>query len=295
MAALQKIRNKGALLMIVVGLALFAFIAEEFFRSIETTSNDSKMQVGEVLGEDLSAQEFQAMVDEAAEIAKLQRGVNSLTDDEMTQLKDQVWNEFVSYKLIEAEAHKAGLTVTDAEVQDVLRKGTNPMLLQTPFVNQQTGRFDVKGLQDFLKQYDELRTGGRQVPAEYVEQYTMLYRLWQYTEKNLRKQLLSSKFQSLMANSFVSNPIAAKMAFNDRNQESELALVAVPYTSVTDKEVTVTDDDLKAKYNEKKEMFRQDIESRDVKYIDVTVTASEKDRNDLTAKMNETYARLQAT
>ncbi len=295
MAALQKIRNKGALLMIVVGLALFAFIAEEFFRSIETTSNDSKMQVGEVLGDDLSVQEFQTMVDESAEIIKLQRGVNSLSDEEMTQVKDQVWNDFVSYKLIEHEAKKAGLTVTDEEVQDVLRKGTNPMLLQTPFVNQQTGRFDVKGLQDFLKQYDELRTSNRQVPAEYVEQYTMLYRLWQYTEKNLRKQLLSNKFQALMANSFVSNPIAAKMSFSDRTKEADLALVAIPYASVNDKEVTVTDDELKAKYEEKKELFRQDIESRDIKYIDVTVTASDKDRKDLTAKMDDTFKRLQAT
>ncbi len=295
MAALQKIRNKGALLMIVIGLALFAFIAEEFFRSIETTSNDSKMQVGEVLGDKVSVQEFQEMVDEAADMVKIQRGVSSLSDDEMTQLKDQVWNEFVSYKLIENEAHRAGLTVTDAEVQDVLRKGTNPMLLQTPFVNQQTGRFDVKGLQDFLKQFEEMKTKANQIPAEYIEQYNMLYKLWQYTEKNLRKQLLTTKFQALMSNAFISNPVAAKMAFKDRTEQATVQLAAIPYASVADKEVTVTDADLKAKYEEKKEFFRQDVETRDIKYIDVAVTASDKDKAELDKKMAETYQKLQTT
>lgn len=292
MAALQKIRNKGALLVIVIGLALFAFIAEEFFRSIETSSNDSKMQVGEVLGEDLSVQEFQAMVDETAEIIQLQRGVNSLTDEEMTQVKDQVWNEFVSYKLIEDQARAAGLTVTDAEVQEVLRQGTNPMLAQTPFVDQQTGRFDVKGLQDFLKQYEEMKGRASQVPAQYIEQYEMLYRLWQFTEKNLRRQLLMSKYQTLLGAAFLSNPVEAKMAFQERTEQATLDMATIPYTTITDKEVTVTDAELKAKYEEDKELFRQDVNTRDIKYIDVAVTASDKDKADLDNKMNETYQKL---
>ena len=128
MAALQKIRNKGALLIIVIGLALFAFIAEEFFRSIETTSNESKQQVGEVFGEKLSVLKYQEMVDEAAEIVKMQRGTDNLTEDEMNQLRDQVWNDFVYYKLIEHEADKLGMTVTDEEMQNALREGTTPCL-----------------------------------------------------------------------------------------------------------------------------------------------------------------------
>ena len=295
MAVLQKIRNKGALLIIIVGLALFAFIAEEFFRSIETTSNDSKMKVGKVLGEKLSVQDFQSMVDERADMAKIQRGVNSLTDAEMTQIRDQVWNNFVSYKLIENEAEKAGLTVTDAEVQDVLRKGTHALLRQTPFINEQTGLFDVQGLQDFLKQYEQIRTGGMQIPAEYLEQYTILYRIWQYTEKELRRQLLLEKFQAIISNSFIGNPITAKMAFDARTAQADLDVVVVPYASVNDKDVTVTDKELQSKYKEEKEQFRQDIETRDIKYIDVTVTASEQDRADLTEKVNEAFERLQAT
>ena len=248
MAALQKIRNKGALLIIVIGLALFAFIAEEFFRSIETTSNESKQQVGEVFGEKLSVLKYQEMVDEAAEIVKMQRGTDNLTEDEMNQLRDQVWNDFVYYKLIEHEADKLGMTVTDEEMQNALREGTNPMLMQTPFINQATRRFDVSMLQEFKKSYKEMQGKASQVPQEYMEQYAMLDRLWTYTEKNLRRQLLVEKFQTLLGQTFISNPTAAKLAYKEQSEQNQIELACVTYNSISDKEVKVTDDDLKAEY-----------------------------------------------
>lgn len=61
MAAIGKIRSWGPVLIGVVGLALFAFIAEELVRSTDALRNDSRQQVGEVLGKKVSVQEFQAM------------------------------------------------------------------------------------------------------------------------------------------------------------------------------------------------------------------------------------------
>ena len=78
MATLQKIRAKGPLLVIVIGLALFAFIAEEAMRSIQSASNESKQQVGEIYGERISVHEFQNLVDEYAEVvARFQRSVRA--------------------------------------------------------------------------------------------------------------------------------------------------------------------------------------------------------------------------
>ncbi len=294
MAALQKIRNKGALLIIVIGLALFAFIAEEFFRSIETTSNESKQQVGEVFGEKLSVLKYQEMVDEAAEIVKMQRGTDNLTEDEMNQLRDQVWNDFVYYKLIEHEADKLGMTVTDEEMQNALREGTNPMLMQTPFINQATRRFDVSMLQEFKKSYKEMQGKASQVPQEYMEQYAMLDRLWTYTEKNLRRQLLVEKFQTLLGQTFISNPTAAKLAYKEQSEQNQIELACVTYNSISDKEVKVTDDDLKAEYEKQKERFYMPLATRDIRYIDVAVQASEADKKALAKEMDDTYARLTA-
>ena len=115
MATLQKIRSKGPLLLAVIGLALFAFIAEEAFRSWQTTSNNSKQQIGEIAGESISVQDYQSMIDEYTEVIKMTSGRDNLTDDEMTQVKDQVWQTYIQENLIFGEAKKLGLEDSDLE------------------------------------------------------------------------------------------------------------------------------------------------------------------------------------
>ena len=145
MAALGKIRSRGVTLIIIIGLGLFAFIAEEAFRSCESSRNNQRQQVGEVLGEKISYEDFAKLVDEAQDAMKVM-GQDNLTEDQLNQLRDQVWQSYVQYKLIEKECNNLGLTVTDEEIQNVLSQGTNQMLLSTPFVNRQTGRFDANQL-----------------------------------------------------------------------------------------------------------------------------------------------------
>ena len=173
MAVIGKIRSWGPVLATVIGLALFAFIAEEMFRSCEATNNEKRQQVGEVLGKKVSVQDFQAMVDEYQEVIKMTQGRESLSDDELNQLKDQIWQEVVNTTILEKEANELGLTVTDAELQNILKAGTNPMLAQTPFINQQTGRFDVTQLTKFLDEYKKMQSQPQQ--QQVAEQYKKIY------------------------------------------------------------------------------------------------------------------------
>lgn len=292
MATLQKIRSKGPLLMIVVGLALFAFIAEEFFRSMQSASAESKQRVGEIYGESLSYQDFQSLVDEYSEVVKLTRGVNSLDGAEMTQIRDQVWNTFVQNKLIEHEAEKLGLTVTDAELQEIINNGRSQYLMQTPFRNEKTGAFDVNMLKKFLTDYDNMKKNPSQMPAEYIQYYESMFKMWQFIEKSIKQEALVNKYQSLLAHSVISNPVAAKMNFEGHVNESELLLASVPFTTISDSTVKVEDADLKAKYEEMKENFKQFSESRDFKYISVKVRASEKDKAELKKEMTEVSKQL---
>ena len=277
MAALGKIRSKGAFLMGIIGLGLFAFIAEEAFRSCESTRNNARQQVGEVLGEKVNVNEFQKLVDEYTEVIKMQQGAEALNDEQLNQVKDMVWNTFVQTKIVEHEAKQLGLRVTDAELQNVLKAGTNPMLLQTPFVNQQTGRFDANALQKFLAEYDTQRSANPQM----AQQYETIYKYWTFIEKTLRQQLLAQKYQSLLAHCLLSNPVEAKMAFKEENNESNIQLAAFPYSSIQDDKVQITESDLKAKYDELKPRFQQYVESRDIKYVDFQVTPSAADKNAL--------------
>ena len=274
MAALGKVRSKGVLLICIISLGLFAFIAEEAFRSCESSSNDARQQVGEVLGEKISVTDFQKLVDEYTEVIKMQQGQENLNEDQLNQVKDMVWNTYVQTKLVENEAKKLGLTVTDTELQNVLIEGTNPMLMQTPFFNQQTGRFDANALKKFLAEY---KTQGKTNP-QLAKQYETIYKYWTFIEKSLRQQLLAQNYQGLFAHCLLSNKVEAQMAFNDQNEESQIQLAALPYSSIDDNKVQISDADLKAKYDEVKGRFKQYVESRDIKYIDVQVKASAADR-----------------
>ena len=274
MAALGKIRGRGPILIGIIGFGLFAFIAEEAFRSCEATQNDRRQQVGEVLGEKISVQDFQKMVDEYTEVVKMQQGTQSLNEDQLNQVKDMVWNTYIQTKIVEKEAEKLGLAVTNTELQNILKEGTNPMLMQTPFVNRQTGRFDVSALQKFLSDYKTQKGTNPQL----AQQYDAIYKCWSFIEKTLRQQILAQKFQGLFAHCLLSNPVEAKMAFKEANEESQIQLAAFPYSSIDDSKVEITESDLKAKYDELKPRFKQYVESRDIKYVDVQVTPSAADR-----------------
>ena len=291
MAAIGKIRSWGPVLATVIGLALFAFIAEEMFRSCEATSNERRQQVGEVLGKKISVQEFQNLVDEYQEVIKMTQGRDNLSEEELNQVKDQVWQQFVNNTIMETEAKKLGLTVTDREMQNLLKAGTNPMLMQTPFVNQQTGRFDASQLTKFLDDYKKMQSQGN---AQAMEQYERIYKYWKFMEKNIRQQLLAEKYQQLLAQCLFSNPVSAKMAFDAQNEESDVLLAALPYSTIKDTEVEVSDADIKAKYDEQKEMFKQYVESRDIKYVDFQVVASKADRNALMQTMKDAQQNLTA-
>ncbi len=277
MAAIGKIRSWGPALITVIGLALFAFIAEELFRSCDSLKNQERQRVGEVLGKKIDVQEFQKLVDEYTDVLKMTQGRENLTDAELNQVKDMVWNQYVQNAIIEKEAKALGLTVTDEEMQAMFQQGTNPALQQTPFVNQQTGRFDVNQLKQFLAQYNNAKKQNPQM----AEQYRSLYNYWTFLEKNIRQQLLAQKYQALLGGCMLSNPISARMAFDGENQESDIMLAAFPYSEINDNKVQVTDEEIKAKYEELKPRFKQTDETRDIKYVDFAVTASPADRTAL--------------
>ena len=288
MAALGKIRSKGGILVGAIGLALFAFLAGDAARSCDGIKGEARQQIGEILGKKISVQDYQKLIDEYQSAIKFTMQRDNLTDQELKQVEDQVWQQLVSNRVIEADAEKVGLTVTEKEIQNVLNEGTNPMLVQTPFVNQQTGRFDVNALKQFFDSYNKAKAA----KSPQVEQMQAIYDYWLFVEKNLRAQLLGQKYQALLASCVLSNKAEAKMAFKDNNEESQIQLASLAYSTVKDADVKVTDDDLKAKYAELKPAFRQNVETRDIKFVDFQIKASAADRSQVVKEMNDFQKQL---
>lgn len=282
MATLQNLRNAGPLLLIFVGIALFAFIAGDALRIFQ--SPQGAQAVGSINGEEVSAAEFQELYEEYSTVMQYVRGGAPLTDAEQNQLKDQVWGEYLQNKIIEEEAAKIGLTVSNAELLAVVSEGTLPVLQQTPFRDAQ-GKFDIDILNGFLADYDKNKNN-----PEYVQQLKPTYDYWRFIEKTIKSNLLAEKYQALITNSFISNPVVAENSFNASNVTYNAEIKAFPYSAIADSTVNVSDKELKAAYESEKQLYKEREQSRDIKYVSVTVVPSKQDhdvlRNELAEQAN---------
>ena len=175
----------------------------------------------------------------------------------------------------------------------IIDAGAHPMLQQTPFRNPQTGAFDKDMLKKFLVDYSKMNKA--QMPAQYAEYYESMYNFWAFVEKSLIQARLQEKYQALITKSLFSNPVEAEDAFNARVDQSDLLLAAVPYSSIVDSTIVIKESDLKEAYDKKKEQFRQYVETRNIKYIDVQVTASPEDKADIQKEVEEYTAQLGET
>lgn len=290
MAALQKIRSKGVLLVTIIAVALFLFVAGDLFRGLESLFQKSSQQVGEVDGKSISIQDYQKLVDDLQTYYEIAQQKSSFNEDELNRIKDEAWQTYVQQQLIQKQCDELGLAVSDAEISDIVKTGYSQMLQVPVFMNQQTGRYDFATVNTFLNEYKKLKNSGTQIP----ETYEKIYKYYLFAQRQIRDQLLTQKYQVLLSQCFLSNPVEAKLAFDSRAEESDLLLAAIPASSVKDDDVKVSDEELTAKYNEDKEQYQQFIETRDVKIIDVPVVASDADKKAAEADIADATSKLTA-
>ena len=287
MATLQKLRNMGPTLVIFVGVALAAFVLGDAWKILQP--HQGSQTVGSVNGEEVLATDFQKLYEEYADAVKFMRGLNTLPEDELNMVKDEAWRSYVQNKVLKEEAEKIGLSVSAAELNAIVSAGEDPILQQTPFLDQQTGKFDKSILDNFLAQYAQLKD-----TPDFPEQYETIYRYWKFVERSILENALAYKYQTLILNTFLSNPVAAQSNFEANNASYDVEIAAYPYSAVNDADVTVSDAEVKALYNKNKEQYKQYTEARDIKYVSVRVTPSEADRKELEKEMAEYAEALKA-
>ena len=288
MATLQKLR-KNKITPIAIGVAMLLFVVTLFLKQ---GGSQGERNAAVLNGKELDIAKFNEMVEEAKDVFVTMGQLPENPDNQtMTQFREMVYQNYISSQMLEEECERLGITVTTAELQNIIKNGSNQVLMQTPFRTQQ-GTFDYASLQQFLKQYQDMQKNSAQIPAEQREYFERIYRMWIYTEKELRKSVLMEKYQVLLGSLILSNPVSAKAAFEARNNETDVLLAALPYTSIEDKDVKVEESDVKAKYEEYKDFFFRPSQTRDIKYIDVVIKASKEDEEALNKDMAEYAAQL---
>ena len=292
MAAIGKIRSWGPALVGILALGLVGFIAQDGFSTCRGRAQMDSSIAGSIDGDKIDIQEYQTLVGEYQELLKF-LGQGNFDEEQLNSLRDEVWNTCVLNKMVEKEAKELGLTVTDDEVVKVLQEGTHPAIMQNPLlsrlVDPQTRTLDINK----VNVYRENMKAQAQTNAQAAEEYEAFTHSWALAEKMLAQNLLTNKYQMLLAGCVLSNPVSAKAAFDNQNIESQALVASMSYSQINDNDVEVSEADLKAKYEELKEGFKNYQDSRDIKFVSVQVAASQKDRDELKKVMNKAYAELQ--
>ena len=263
MATLQKIRNRGGLMIaIVIGLALGAFILGDMLNSGSKLMRPSQMKIAEIDGESIEYPEFQKKVEELSEIYKMNTQKNQIDENTWEQLREQVWQEYLQENIIGTASEKLGVSVTSQELFDLIQ-GSNPHpIIQQLFRNPQTGEIDKSAIIKFLKSLDNAS------PEQKA--------YWLYIEKQIKQDRLRAKYADLVGKGLYVTTEEAKESLEAKNKSFNFDFVGLAYSTVTDASVNVSDAELKEYYNKHKDEYKQD-KTRSIEYITFDVTASPAD------------------
>jgi len=289
MATLERIRNRAGLLVIVVGVALFAFVIGDFLKSGSTFFNQSKQKVATVDGESIDIRDFQARVDN---ITNRYRQGSNLQEEQIAQIRESVFEEMIGSILFNREAEKVGFAVGREEKLDLIM-GDNiaPVILQN-FQNPQTGRFDKTQYLNYVTGIESTDPGD--VPAEQYAGFVAAKEEWENLKKSVVTQKKMQKLSALLSASLSANSLDAKAAFDDSNENIDLKYVFQSYFMTPDSVVQVSDAEVAQLYKERKESFKQDA-AQIVDYIAVPIVPSAEDFNTVAAQIAKASEELAAS
>lgn len=290
MATLQKIRDRGALLVIVVGVALLAFVLGDLLTSGSTFLGRARDKAFVVNGEVITTQQYADKITEFEEFQKMVSGQTSLDENMTSQIREAVFQQIVRERLLGDQAKKLGLVVSKAEINDLVHgEAISPILQQLPFfVDPETGVFSRSALIEFLNVIN-IPSPNPQEQA-LVDQYKSL---WLFIEDMVRTQRLEEKYITLLSNAVVINDVEAKTHFDLSQQNADMVIAMQSYFTVPDSLVSVTGKEIKAYYDAHKESYRLEAPLVKLSYFMKEIVPSDEDFAEIEAVSHVAYKQLQ--
>ena len=264
MATLQKIRNRGGLMVaIVIGLALGAFILGDMLNSGSTLMRPSQMEIAEIDGESIQYPDFQKKVEALSEIYKMNTQQTQIDEQTWEQLREQVWQEYLQQNTVGKAIDNLGIVVSSEELFDLIQ-GNNPHpIIQQLFKDPKTGQLDKSAIIRFLKSLD---TNANPEQKSY----------WLYVENQIKQDRLNTKYNSLISKGLYVTTEEAKGSLEAKNKNANFQYVVMNYSSISDADAPVSENELKEYYNQHKDEYKQE-KTRNIEYVTFDVNASPSD------------------
>ena len=290
MATLQKIRDKGTLLVIVIGVALLAFVLGDLLTSGTTLFGRAQDKAFVVNGEVISTKDYADKITEFEEFQKMVSGQSSLDENTSAQIREAVYQQMVRQRLLENQTGKLGLSVSKEEINDLVHgEFISPVLQQLPFfVDPQTGMFSRTALVDFLNTIN--------MPSPNPEEQSIVNQyksLWLFIEEMVRTQRLEEKYISLLSGAVITNDAEAKTNFELTQQNADMAYVVQNYFTIPDTVVTVTEKEIKAYYDMHKDDYRLEAPLVKLSYFTKQILPSDEDYAEVEAESRVAFTELQ--
>ena len=272
MTTLQRIRNHGVILLVVVGIAMLAFILGDFLNSGSSFFNKNRENVGVIAGHKVHYTEYETAKDQLTEVYKIESGSNDINEDLSIQIRNQVWQMLLMDYTLREQAEKIGMEVTAEELSE-LCIGANPhqLIRQRRAFYDETGNFNRFALINFLNSLAQTpETSEQAANMQQAKNY------WMYWENAVRLTHLQEKYVGLLGKLITANNLDAKYAFEANQTSTNVEFVEKPYFAVADSLVKVTEADIKKLYNEQKEQYKR-TPNRSLVYVTFPIVPSESD------------------
>lgn len=277
MAVIGNIRKHSTFLVIVIGVALAAFILGDFAKGNGGSRN---ILVGDIEGEEVTIMDFNSETEKNIDLTMQQQQKDRLSYDEIFSVKEQTWNDIVRKVIMNNEYDELGLTVTSDELYDLVQ-GPNPHeLIKQYFADPATKQYDRNLVINYLSNLDNMPENSKQQ--------------WVRFEKYIKEDHLNKKFKTLVAKGYYVPKELAAMMYSDKNDKADIDYVAAKYVDIKDSIFTPTEDNYADYYNNNKEKYKEKA-GRDIEYVVFKIIPSANDINDAKKEMNEIAYDLKTT
>ncbi|MBQ7984006.1 MAG: SurA N-terminal domain-containing protein [Bacteroidales bacterium] len=279
MAIIGRIRKRGGLAVTIVAIAILAFI----FSDLLTRNRGEGMptKVASIDNMDVNINEFNLRSESAERQMRSQLPDGKMSQEQSFQTKLMAYQQLVSEKLLDRECSLLGITVGEDELNDMFMGTFISNIARQQFTDPKTGQYNSQAVRQIMAQYDKLQPEQQQA--------------WQDMKNNAVNERLQQKYGMLIAKSFYMPKAMAKHLSDCYDQSADTRYAVLPYSSVDDAQIKLTDKDYEKYYNEHKNQFFSGEESREIEFVKFEVQPSPADIKQINDSVLRLYDELMST
>ena len=282
MAVLQNIREKcGVLVIVIVGIALLAFLLGDFLSSGRIGHGDDSV-IAKINGSKVDYSEWSANYNNHRlfyEVAQQGRNIDANTE---RSLRESAWNDILNTYVWNKYYEEVGLGISDEELEDLLygpKHAHNIIVQNFGLQKNENGEYDTKAPKNFFDN------------AESDPNYEVIAEYW---KKAIKEDQISSKYGNMVSKGFYTPTALAKMYYEDQTNTVDFAYAYREYSAIKDEDITVTDKDMQAYYDMHKKRFVEDQDNRDLEYVVFDIVPSESDIAEIMKNTEELRTEMSA-